>query len=129
MRIMFKWCMWKTHDLVLIKNPLNIKNPKFQNVWKPLRKCMKSCNLMKKKGQKGLKYYLKFLKKTFKSWTKKTKKKKEKKNCEKGSKEESERKTKNSLKKKKTDLIPICFKNLKSDRSRRIGKELKCTWK
>ena len=41
--------------------------------------------------------YLKFLKKTFESLTKKNDKKK-KKNCEKGSREESERKTRNSLK-------------------------------
>ena len=84
----------KTHDLVLIKMPKNIKNPKFLKVGKFLRKCMKSSNLMKRKGQKCL--TLSFWRKPLNLWPRKMIKKK--KNCEKGSREESERKTRNSLK-------------------------------
>ena len=71
---------WKTHDSVLIKNPINIKNPKFWNVRKSLKnawKCMITCNLMEKKSQKSL--TLNVWKKTFESLTKKTTKKKKKK--------------------------------------------------
>ena len=32
---------WKTHDSVLIKNPINIKKPQILKMWKSLEKCMK----------------------------------------------------------------------------------------
>ena len=79
----------KTHDSVVIKMPKNIKNPKFLKCKNPKEKCMKSFNLMKKSAKVS---YLKSLKKAFESLTKKNDK------FfffgEKGSREESERKTK-----------------------------------
>ena len=113
----------KTHDLVLIKKPKNIKNPKFWKVQKFLKKCMKTCNMIKKKGQRCLTLGLGRI--PLKLWPRKRQfffffliegikrgfKEIDKKFLE------------------KSDLIPICFWKLKSDWSRGIGQGSKCTWR
>jgi len=80
-----------------MKNPLFSSNKKYHKHQKTQvlkcakipKKCMKTCNLMKKEGQKGL--TLNFWRKSLKLWPRKW----QKKFCEKGSREELERKTKN----------------------------------
>ena len=95
---MFKWCMKKNPWFNFDQNAQKHQKPQISKNAKIPKKmherCMKSCNLMKKKGKKCL--TISFWRKPLNLWPRKMTKKK--KNCEKGLREESERKTRNSLK-------------------------------
>ena len=131
---MFKRCMmknpWFSFDK---KSHKHKKTPNFKDVkipWKMHERCMKSCNLMKKEGQKCL--TLSFWRKPLNLWPRMWQffififilfyfi-------CEKGSRVESDRETKNNLK----SLIWFLYvlKKAKTNQSRGIEKESKCTWK
>ena len=79
------------------------QNPKFFKMWKSLNKCMKTCNMIKKKGKKCL--TLGLGRKPLKLWPRKWPKKKKIlwEGIERGIRE----KDKELL--KKSDMIPICF--------------------
>ena len=90
---MFKWCMKKNQWFSFDQNAPKHQKPQISKNAKILEKCMKTCNLMKKKGQKCL--TLVFWRKPLDLWPRKMTKKIF---GEKGWREESERKTRNSLK-------------------------------